>query len=161
MKKLILALGIATLVAGPAVANDLTEEPTLFVDEPTLFAEDPELFTGEVNMFTDGEVVEVALLTSEEGTDLYDSPDLERVETRLPRTERVIGKRHNQVYEHYDENSIYHNQMFDDTDAVNNRIIRGIAVVKGGKGDRYVETRNGRTVSKARTIRGYTFGGEK
>ena len=156
MKKLVLMLGVAALVASPALAEeDLTSVPTDFTAEVVDF-------TGPIGQF---DLVEPTNVAPAETAEVYEE-GLDRVETRLPRTDIVVKHvRTTQDRQHWDPNSIYHNQMFDDTDAVNNRNIRPETIYEGdGKGRRIAKTDGQRGAAfvgvrgGGRDIRGYGYG---
>lgn len=147
MKKFALVLGFAALLASPVIADDFTETPTDFTGEVTTFeVTDPFVTEGNV--------------ANENAADLYAAPDLERVETRLPRTDRVLTERRDPTRSIYDPNSIYRNQGLDvvPNDDPTVRNLRPETYVDSNRKVKTTErVESGRGIATTRTIRGYVI----
>lgn len=103
MKKFILALGIVTLIAGPAFANNLENTNTKFVDEPTQFVD-------QIDQFGSKEANSNLSVILGNSKKTYDN-GIVKQDVRLPRIDNPVLKRNRvQAYNIVDHNSIYNNQ---------------------------------------------------
>lgn len=111
MRKFLASLSIIALTA-PAIAGELDAPITEFTGSTTEFTNEVTDFNNPVTEFEYNSSI-VDRLTTPENSDLIES-GTERVDTRLPRTERVITDRVGQEYSITDPNSVYNNQSLEE-----------------------------------------------